>query len=102
MEFEYSIPKEDAMDMFHYFCGSNVINKTRHYVKDCNHTCEIDEFHGQNDGLIVAEIELKSESELFNLPPWAGIEVSEDSKYYNMNLCKDPYKNWVGVEFITF
>ena len=58
LEFEYSIPKEDAMDMFHYFCGSNVINKTRHYIKDCNHIWEIDEFHGQNDGLIIAEIEL--------------------------------------------
>ena len=94
LEFEYGIPKEDANDMFEYLCGNSTIEKTRHYVEHEGHVWEIDEFHGKNQGLIVAEIELESVDESFQLPDWAGNEVSHDPRYYNMNLTKDPYENW--------
>jgi len=94
LEFEYGIPKEDAKDMFEHLCGNSTIEKTRHYVEHEGHVWEIDEFHGKNQGLIVAEIELESEDESFQLPDWAGNEVSHDPRYYNMNLTTDPYENW--------
>ena len=94
LEFEYGIPKEDANDMFEYLCGNSTIEKTRHYVEHEGHVWEIDEFHGKNQGLIVAEIELESEDETFQRPDWIGDEVSHDPRYYNMNLTTDPYENW--------
>ena len=94
LEFEYAISEEDARDMFQHLCGSNVIEKTRHYIEHKNHLWEVDEFHGKNQGLIVAEIELESEDETFQRPDWVGDEVSHDPRYYNMNLTKAPYENW--------
>ena len=94
LEFEYAIPEEDAMDMFEHLCGSSYIEKTRHYIKHQGHLWEVDEFHGKNQGLIVAEIELESENETFQRPDWIGDEVSHDPRYYNMNLTTDPYENW--------
>ena len=94
-EFEYQIPKEDAMDMFEHLCGPGIIQKTRHYIETPNHTWEIDEFHGRNQGLIVAEIELESEDEQFDIPEWVGEEVSDDPRYYNMNLVANPYEVWI-------
>lgn len=94
LEFEYQIPKEDAMDMFEHLCGSGIIEKTRHYIETPNHTWEIDEFHGRNQGLVVAEIELESEDEQFDIPEWVGEEVSDDPRYYNMNLMANPYEVW--------
>ncbi len=94
LEFEYQIPKEDAMDMFKHLCGPSIIEKTRHYIEFQGHTWEVDEFHGKNKGLIVAEIELKSEDEQFDIPDWVGDEVSDDPRYYNMNLITNPYENW--------
>ena len=94
LEFEYAISEEDARDMFQHLCGSNVIEKTRHYIEHQNHLWEVDEFHGKNQGLIVAEIELGSENETFQRPDWVGDEVSHDPRYYNMNLTKAPYENW--------
>ena len=94
LEFEYQIPKEDAMDMFEHLCGSGIIEKTRHYIETPNHTWEIDEFHGRNQGLVVAEIELESEDEQFDIPEWIGEEVSDDPRYYNMNLVANPYEVW--------
>ena len=94
LEFEYQIPKEDAMDMFEHLCGSGIIEKTRHYIETPNHTWEIDEFHGRNQGLVVAEIELESEDEQFDIPEWVGEEVSDDPRYYNMNLMSNPYEVW--------
>ena len=94
LEFEYQIPKEDAMDMFEHLCGSGIIEKTRHYIETPNHTWEIDEFHGRNQGLVVAEIELESEYEQFDIPEWIGEEVSDDPRYYNMNLMANPYDVW--------
>ena len=72
-----------------------LIEKTRHYIDHESHTWELDVFHGDNKGLIVAEIELESENEKFTLPDWVGNEVTSDAKYYNMNLIKNPYKKWL-------
>jgi adenylate cyclase len=94
LEFEYPIPRKDAEKMFNNLCGHNFIEKTRHYVHNAGHTWEIDEFHGKNQGLIVAEIELESEDETFQCPDWVGEEVSHDPRYYNMNLTTGPYENW--------
>ena len=94
LEFEYKIPEKDAKDLFQSFCEIGVIKKTRHYVHFKKHLWEIDEFHDQNQGLIVAEIELSSEDEKFHIPNWIFKEVTTQSKYYNMNLIKNPYCNW--------
>ena len=93
-EFEYAIPKNDAENLFDQFCLSGIIEKTRHYVENNNHLWEIDEFHGRNDGLIIAEIELDSEDEVFEIPNWIDQEVTSEEKYYNMNLLKNPYITW--------
>ena len=94
LEFEYQIPQSDALDMFKHLCGSSIIEKTRHYIEFQGHTWEVDEFHGRNQGLVVAEIELKSEDEKFEIPGWVSDEVSHDPRYYNMNLMTNPYDNW--------
>ena len=75
---------------------SGIIEKTRHLVKntDGKHIWEVDVFHGDNEGLVVAEIELGEESEAFDLPEWIGDEVTDDKRYYNSQLLKKPYKNW--------
>ena len=94
-EFEYSIPEEDAAILFGEFCSSDIIEKTRHYIEHKNHLWEVDEFHGDNDGLIVAEIELLSEDETFDIPDWIDREVTSEKKYYNMNLVTNPFNKWV-------
>ena len=93
-EFEYSIPKKDGEILLNDFCKDGFIKKTRHYVTFKKHTWEIDEFHEENKGLIVAEIELRSENENFKIPDWILKEVTNDSKYYNMNLLQRPFKAW--------
>ncbi len=75
-------------------CEAGIINKTRYLIKCGNHTYEVDEFYGDNDGLIVAEVELKTEDEKFKKPDWLGKEVTGDVKYYNSMLMKNPYKSW--------
>ena len=87
-EFEYKIPKNDANQLFKNFCEKKIIEKTRHYVEHKGHTWELDVFHDKNKGLIVAEIELESEDEAFYLPDWVDQEVTDQDKYYNMNLIK--------------
>lgn len=93
-EFEYEIPLNDAEFMLNYMCLGSPVIKSRHLVKVDKHVWEIDEFHGDNEGLIVAEIELGHETEIFSKPDWAGQEVSDDARYYNMSLVNQPYKNW--------
>ncbi|MCW8929753.1 MAG: CYTH domain-containing protein [Gammaproteobacteria bacterium] len=93
-EFEYPIPMEDANELLSTLCAEPLIEKTRHYVKVGEHTWEIDEFSGDNQGLIVAEVELSHENEIFEEQEWLGEEVSEDTRYYNSMLIKNPYKNW--------
>ena len=75
-------------------CEPGVIDKTRYIVPVGDHTFEVDEFYGENDGLVVAEVELSSEAEDFVKPEWLGEEVTGDVKYYNSMLMKNPYKNW--------
>lgn len=93
-EYEYPIPMADAIEMLDNLCEEPQINKTRHLVKNNQHTWEIDEFYDDNQGLLVAEIELSSEDEKFDSPEWLGEEVTEDTRYYNVNLIKHPFKDW--------
>ncbi|WP_027468537.1 CYTH domain-containing protein [Deefgea rivuli] len=91
-EFEYEIPVADALDMLK-LCP-NVLDKTRHLVDIDGHTFEIDEFHGANAGLIVAELELASEEATYPQPAWLGLEVSGDARYYNSALSLMPFSAW--------
>ena len=77
LEYDFPISKEDAKELIFHFCKTTLIEKTRHYIEHKGHTWEVDEFHGKNSGLIVAEIELDSEDEKFEIPDWVGEEVGE-------------------------
>ena len=88
-EFEKPISKKDAEELL-MLCLPGRIDKVRHYVKVGGHIWEVDVFHGANEGLIIAEIELDSEEETFEKPAWIGQEVSGNPKYYNMMLAKSP------------
>lgn len=92
-EWETEIALEEAKKLI-TLCENGVIDKIRHEVKMGNHTFEVDEFFGDNKGLIVAEIELKSEDEAFEKPSWLGKEVTNDERYYNAYLSNNPFKNW--------
>lgn len=92
-EWEKEISVDEAQKLL-LLCEKGVIDKTRFEVKIGKHIFEIDEFHGENQGLIVAEIELNSENETFEKPIWLGKEVSNDSKYYNSYLSKNPFTKW--------
>jgi adenylate cyclase len=93
-EYEYEIPLEEANEILEMLCHKPLIEKTRHFVYHDKHVWEIDEFMGDNEGLIVAEIELTKIDEKFEKPTWIGQEVTHDLRYYNNNLCKKPYKEW--------
>ena len=92
-EWEKEIPVEDVKALLE-ICEPGVIDKTRYLVKAGEHTYEVDEFYGDNEGLTVAEVELSDENEAFDKPSWLGEEVTGDAKYYNSMLMKNPYKNW--------
>jgi adenylate cyclase len=92
-EWEKEVPILEA-DALLKICEKGVIDKTRYEVKVGNHIFEIDEFHGENKGLIIAEIELSSEDEVFEKPNWLGKEVTNDSRYYNSYLSKNSFINW--------
>ncbi len=92
-EWEKEILKDEAEKLL-LLCEPSLIEKTRYLVKKGKHIFEIDEFYGDNNGLIVAEIELSSENEKFDKPSWLGKEVTGVLKYYNSILSKDPFKNW--------
>ncbi len=92
-EWEKEIPVSEANDLLQ-LCEEGIIDKTRFEVKMGNHVFEIDEFYGENQGLIMAEIELNSETEPFEKPSWLGKEVTNDKRYYNSYLSKKPFKNW--------
>ena len=92
-EWEREISVEDATDLLK-ISEPGVIDKTRFNVKSGGHTFEVDEFYGENDGLIVAEVELDTENENFKKPNWLGEEVTGQVKYYNSMLMKNPFKNW--------
>jgi adenylate cyclase len=92
-EFEYPIPSTDAEELLE-MCDRPLIEKIRYRVPNGSLTWEIDEFFGENQGLIVAEIELKSAEQQVELPEWIGEEVTHDPRYYNANLAKHPYTRW--------
>jgi len=92
-EWETEIALAEAKNLIP-LCENGVIDKIRHEVEIGNHTYEIDEFFGDNEGLIVAEVELKSEDETFEKPNWLGEEVTNDERYYNAYLSNNPFKNW--------
>jgi len=94
LEFEYSIPVEDAAHILESLCEGSIIDKTRHLLDHAGHTWEIDVFAGDNAGLVIAEVELQSEDEAVELPDWAVEEVTRDARYYNANLVTNPYCNW--------
>ncbi|PTM09861.1 MAG: adenylate cyclase [Bacteroidetes bacterium] len=92
-EWEKEIDVKDVLDLLK-ICELGVIEKTRFHVKFEGHMFEVDEFYGENEGLIIAEIELNSEEEEFKRPNWLGKEVTGQVKYYNSTLVKKPYKDW--------
>jgi adenylate cyclase len=92
-EFEYPIPVDDARALL-AICLPSVIDKTRHRIGFAGHLWEIDVFHGANEGLVMAEVELDDESAAPALPLWAGEEVSDDFRYYNTSLASRPFGLW--------
>lgn len=92
-EWENQIPLDEAAELLK-LCEKGKIEKTRYEIKFGNHVYEVDEFYGENEGLTIAEIELQSEDESFEKPEWLGEEVTNDERYYNAYLSKNPFKNW--------
>ena len=93
-EYEYEIPRADAEEMLARLCDGGEIDKIRHWVPCENHLYEVDEFFGENAGLVVAEIELDAETDVFPRPPWLGEEVTDDERYYNHHLASRPWHAW--------
>lgn len=92
-EFEYPVPVTDALEMLELFAVSE-LSKVRYEISYAGKTWEVDEFKGENEGLIVAEIELEREDEVFDVPAWVTMEVTGDQRYYNSSLAVSPYRNW--------
>ena len=92
-EWEKEISLEDAKNLLQ-LCEIGVIHKTRYNINKGKHTFEVDVFHGENDKLIIAEIELQNEQEFFEKPKWLGEEVTNNEKYYNAFLSQNPFKKW--------
>jgi adenylate cyclase len=93
-EYEYPIPLAEANEMLDTLCEGPLIEKIRYHVFHAKHRWEIDVFSGDNQGMVVAEVELESVGEDFERPDWLGEEVSDDTRYYNVCLVKHPYKDW--------
>jgi adenylate cyclase len=93
-EYEYPIPLQDAEEILHNHISGAVIEKVRYKAKCGDHVWDLDVFAGANHGLIMAEVELRSEEEAFLMPEWAGEEVSSDNRYYNASLASHPYCDW--------
>lgn len=93
-EFEYAIPLEDANALLDELCLRALIDKTRYLVTHAGMRWDVDEFHGENAGLVIAEIELSDEQQAFERPGWLGKEVSDDPRYFNSNLARKPYARW--------
>lgn len=93
-EYEYQIPLSDAQELLQNFAG-NTVEKIRYQVKYAGNVWEVDEFLGENKGLLVAEIELDSEAQAFEKPDWIGEEVSKDTRYLNTSLAQTPFSKWI-------
>ena len=94
LEYEYEIPASEAKELLTKLCEKPLIEKSRFKVEANGLIWEIDEFYGENAGLVVCEVELESEDQKIELPDWVGEEVTSDPRYFNSNLIKHPYKNW--------
>lgn len=92
-EWEYEIPLQDAEEML-LLCEESLIEKTRYLIRAGKHTFEVDEFRGENEGLLIAEVELESEEEPFERPDWLGPEVTGNVRYYNSYLSIHPFREW--------
>lgn len=92
-EWEKEIPAEEARELIK-LCEPGIIDKVRYYIKNGIRKFEVDEFFGDNEGLVMAEIELADKDEAFDIPEWLGEEVTRDKRYYNSYLVKYPYKDW--------
>lgn len=95
-EYEYEIPLKDAEELLD-LCEGPLVEKTRHKIPHAGHTWEVDVFHGDNEGLVMAEVELEREDAHVEMPGWIGKEVSGDARYYNSSLSQRPYKTWAGT-----
>jgi len=94
LEFEYEIPADDANQLLDELCEKPIIEKHRYKIPYGGLVWEVDEFHGVNEGLVIAEVELESADQAIELPHWVGEEVSGDPRYFNANLVNNPYSNW--------
>ena len=94
MEYEYPIPVADATVMLAELCAQPIIEKKRYTINYQGFVWEVDEFFGENEGLLVAEIELEAEGQAFAKPSWVGAEVSSDRRYGNASLVKKPFSTW--------
>ncbi|MCG7925932.1 MAG: CYTH domain-containing protein [Candidatus Thiodiazotropha taylori] len=93
-EYEYPIPLDEAQELLDHLVSGAAIDKVRYKVRCGEHIWDLDLFHGANQGLVMAEVELGREDEAFVMPEWAGEEVSGDTRYYNANLVKHPFCEW--------
>ena len=93
-EFEYAIPVDEAWTIIRRLCGQRVVEKTRYKIPVGSVVWEVDEFHGLNEGLVIAEVELLDEHQRIEKPDWVGEEVSGDSRYLNTCLSEHPYTEW--------
>ncbi len=94
LEYEYEIPVQEAAEMLDILCERPLIEKKRHVLEFEGLTWEVDEFFGDNAGLILAEVELEAETQVFARPSWLGKEVTDDARYFNANLVSCPYSEW--------
>ena len=97
LEYEYPIPIEDAAEMLELICSKPLIEKTRYKIVHAGKEWDVDWFHGVNDGLLLAEVELDAEDAFVELPPWVGEEVTDDVRYLNINLSNNPFVKWKRV-----
>jgi len=98
LEYEYEIPIDDAEEMLACLCNRPPVEKKRYRISLAGMVWEVDEFSGDNEGLLIAEIELEYEKQMFDIPSWVGREVTGEKKYLNAYLYKNPYKNWSSKE----
>ena len=94
LEYEYPVPVAEGREMLERLTRQAIVTKTRYWVGDGQNTWELDVFHGDNDGLVTAELELEREDQEFDTPSWIGAEVTHDARYYNSNLSEHPYLHW--------
>ncbi len=93
-EYEFEIPGKDAGEMLELMCSGGIIEKVRYPIEEQGMLWEVDEFHGNNEGLVLAEVELEDENQVFDLPDWTGQEVTGDKRYYNVYLTENPWTEW--------